>query len=66
MKNKKYIQCFSKEKAKELDSVGFEFLYEQNGVFYFVDNPDLSKKIKFSNNNNFCDSEVVFTRHLNF
>lgn len=66
MKNTKYIKCFSEIKASELIDIGFEFLYEQNGTWYFVDEPALSKSVKFSNGNNFSDSDVVFTKCLNF
>lgn len=66
MKTNKYIQCFSKEQSNELESIGYEFLYEQNGTFYFLDNPDLSKFKKFSDGSNLCDGNIKFTKSLNF
>lgn len=53
-----YIKCFDSEKSKELEENGFEFLYEQNGVYYHKNNDSLIAKfnktdilshIKFSN-----------------
>lgn len=46
--NKRYIKAFSKIKSEELIEIGYKFLYESNGVFYFEDNQNLTAK--FSNN----------------
>jgi hypothetical protein len=66
MKKNKYIQCFSQEMADNLSNLGFEYLYETNGIWYFNDNDVLSKSVKFSNGNNFSDSDIVYTKSLNF
>lgn len=63
MFDKKYIKCFSSDKVDYLKNIGFVFLYEQNGVYYFEDKDKLSKKINFSDYN-FNDCEVV--NRLNF
>lgn len=62
----KYIKCFSKEKADELVSIGYQFLYEQNEVWYFNNNEKLSLPINFSKSENFSDSDVVLCKCLNF
>lgn len=48
--NKRYIKCFTKEKSDELIEVGYKYLYESNGVFYFEDNQNIT--VKFSDNKN--------------
>ena len=57
---KKFIKCFTDEEKQELIKRGFDFLYEQNHVFYF----------KNSKNTNFSDVPVLknvsFTNTLNF
>jgi hypothetical protein len=59
---KKYIKCFSDDKANELEMHGFIFLYKQNGVFYFENNESLTTN--FSNNELFNDTKQTTT--LNF
>ncbi len=53
----KYIKCFSKEKSEELKRIGYIFLHESNGVFWFEENnkitlnfsnSDILKDVKFS------------------
>lgn len=46
----KYIKCFSEEKLEELKLAGYKYLYENNGVYYFENNQDLT--VKFSSNSN--------------
>lgn len=64
----KYIKCFSQDKADELSYLGFEYLYEQNGIFYFKNDDSKSKKMKFSKNNseNFSENDIVYSKTLNF
>jgi len=61
-----YIKCFSQEKSDELESKGFEFLYDKNGIWYLKNNEKLSKSIKFSKSENFNENDIVLTKHLNF
>lgn len=58
----KYIKAFSQEKSNQLSIAGYEFLYEQNGVYYHkkleqteakFSNDDLFKNTKFSLTINF-------------
>lgn len=51
----KYIKCFTHEKSAELKLVGYKYLYESDGIFYFEDNQDLT--IKFSNINILKDTK---------
>lgn len=64
----KYVKCFSKEKADELVSAGYEMLYEQNGVWYFNNNEELSLTSNFSKSDsiNFSENNIVFSKSLNF
>lgn len=59
MNNKKFIKCFSEEKASQLEKYGFQKLYSQNGVFYFEFNDKLSAK--FSENEIFNDTKITTT-----
>ena len=61
-----YLKCFSQEKSDELESQGFEFMYEKSGIFYFKNNERLSKSINFSKSENFSENDIVFTKRLNF
>jgi hypothetical protein len=47
LKNK-YIKAFSKEKSYQLLSAGYIFLYEQNGVYYYQNNNDITEKFSCS------------------
>ena len=56
LKNK-YIKCFSQEQSEELKKLGYIFLHESNGVFWFENNEKISQnfsenrildKVKFS------------------
>lgn len=49
--NKRYIKAFSKSKSEELQEVGYKFLYEANGVFYFEDNQNLTANFTHNNEN---------------
>jgi hypothetical protein len=62
----KYIRCFSKEKSDELVLKGFELLYEQNGVYYFNNNEELSLSVNFSKSDTFSENDVVYAKSLNF
>lgn len=44
----KYLKCFNSDKAEQLRQVGYTYLYEKNGVYYFQNNENLT--IKFSSN----------------
>jgi hypothetical protein len=44
---KRYIKCYSEEKSEELKLAGYRYLYQDNGVYFFENNKDLS--VKFSN-----------------
>lgn len=55
----KYIKCFSNEKAESLKYVGYKFLYEQNGVYYFENNPQLT--VKFSTSDLLNDTKPSLT-----
>ena len=58
----RYLKCFSKEKFQQLKDVGFLFLYEQNGVYYFENNDKLIKQ--FSKDNLFENTKSSMT--INF
>lgn len=60
----KYIKCFSEEKYNELLNTGFDFLYSQNGVYYF--NNTLKLANIFNKKTNFSKNELEFTNTLNF
>jgi hypothetical protein len=55
----KYIKCFSQEKSQKLNNVGYQFLYEQNGVYYHQNNENLT--VKFSNTDILEDTKYSFT-----
>lgn len=58
----KYIKAFSQEKSDELSSVGCEFLYQQNGVYYHRKPKQFEEK--FSNSDLFKDTK--FSMSINF
>lgn len=58
----KYIKAFSKEKSDQLLNVGYEFLYEQHGVYYHQNNSDITAK--FSNSDLLQD--IKFSTTVNF
>lgn len=64
--SKEYMTCTSESAANELIKAGFSFLYDQNGVWYFENEPELSNSFKFSDGKNFKDSGISFTKRLNF
>jgi hypothetical protein len=62
----KYIACYKENKFDELISAGFKYLFENNGVWYFENNPELNKKLKFSKSKKFNDDDVREFESLNF
>jgi hypothetical protein len=44
----KYLKCFTNDKAEQLKQLGYTYLYDKNGVYYFQNNENLT--IKFSDN----------------
>lgn len=59
--SKKYIKCFSKEDCDKLISQGFDFMYEQNEVYYLENTKQVTTNFSEDNNLN-----VKFTNSVNF
>lgn len=62
----KYIKCFSQDKANELNKIGFEFLYEQNGIWFFSNSQELQLPCNFSINSDLGEDGVMLCKSLNF
>jgi hypothetical protein len=65
---KKYIKCFSQEKADSLQDIGLSFLYDQHGVWYFEDNAKVTQNMRFSKSEDgkFSEDDIEFCKSLNF
>jgi hypothetical protein len=50
---KKFIKCFTEDKANELKNKGFVFLYEQNGIWFFEWKEIIDSDVEISNLLNF-------------
>lgn len=57
----KYIKAFSQEKANFLSEMGFSFLFEKQGVYWFEND---EKLIKFSESDLLKDTKMTNT--INF
>jgi hypothetical protein len=55
----KYIKAFSQDKSEQLITAGYEFLFEQHGVYYFKNNSKL--KENFSNQEILKDTKPSLT-----
>jgi hypothetical protein len=62
----KYIEVYTTRKFEEMCDLGFNFLYEDAGVYYFENNEDLSKKVKFSKSKKFNEDNIVESNSLKF
>jgi hypothetical protein len=57
----KYIKCFTLEDKDKLINLGFNYMYEQNNVYYFENNIKVSTNFSTENN-----MDVFLTNVLNF
>jgi len=59
----KYIKCFSQEKSDSLSKLGFTFLFEKQGVFWFENS--FEKIENFSSNEEILkDTKITNTINL--
>jgi hypothetical protein len=52
----RYFKVFSKKKSEVFIEIGYKFLYEANGVYWFEDDQNLTAK--FSDNKILKDTKV--------
>lgn len=62
----KYVECYTSKKYDELIAAGYEFSHESNGVYYFINNDDLRRKIKFNKGKKFSENDIRESNMMKF
>lgn len=52
----KYVHCFDLEKSETLNEAGYDFLYEKDGIYYHLNNEDIT--VKFSDDDILKDCKL--------